>query len=139
MGETRRSRAVGGPLEASRSRFARAGFGWPRFPRPLGMRFEDFDEAVEIANRQAYGNGACIFTQSGRMAREFAHRIKAGMVGVNVGVPAPLAYFPFSGWDHSFYGDLHMQGREGVAFYTRQKVVTTRWHGIADGEIWHQD
>jgi len=101
------------------------------------MRFDDLDSAIETANRQAYGNGACIYTSSGRLARDFAHRVKAGMVGVNVGVPAPLAYFPFSGWDASFFGDLHMQGREGVHFYTRQKVVTSRWHGV--GDVWYKD
>ena len=101
------------------------------------MRFDDLEEAIETANRQAYGNGACIFTSSGSAAREFSHRVKAGMVGVNVGVPAPLAYFPFSGWDHSFFGDLHVQGREGVMFYTRQKVITSRWHGVSD--VWHRD
>lgn len=103
------------------------------------MRFHDLDAAIETANRQAYGNGACIFTNSGRAAREFSSRVQAGMVGVNVGVPAPLAYFPFSGWNHSFFGDLHVQGREGVAFYTRTKVVTSRWHGLGDGDIWHKD
>lgn len=103
------------------------------------MRFHDLDAAIEVANRQAYGNGACIFTNSGRAAREFSSRVQAGMVGVNVGVPAPLAYFPFSGWNHSFFGDLHVQGREGVTFYTRTKVVTSRWHGLGDGDIWHKD
>jgi hypothetical protein len=83
--------------------------------------------AIETANKTIFGNGACIYTQSGKAAREFRHRIKAGMVGINVGVPAPLAYFPFSGWDYSFFGDLHLQGREGVMFYTRQKVTTWRW------------
>lgn len=101
------------------------------------IRTDDLEEAITVANRQAFGNGACIFTSSGSSARAFAHRVKAGMVGVNVGVPAPLAYFPFSGWDRSFYGDLHVQGREGVLFYTRAKVVTSRWHGVAD--VWHKD
>jgi len=103
------------------------------------MHFEDLDGAIEIANRQAYGNGACIFTSSGKAAREFSHRIKAGMVGVNVGIPAPLAYFPFSGWDYSFFGDLHVQGREGFHFYTRQKVVTSRWFSYGEGDVWHTD
>lgn len=103
------------------------------------MRFDDLDAAIESANKQAYGNGACVYTSSGRAAREFAHRVKAGMVGVNVGVPAPLAYFPFSGWDYSFFGDLHMQGREGVQFYTRQKVITSRWHAPGEGDVWHRD
>ena len=103
------------------------------------MRFDDLDEAIEIANRQSYGNGACIYTSSGKAAREFSHRVQAGMIGVNVGVPAPLAYFPFSGWNASFFGDLHMQGREGVQFYTKTKVVTSRWHGIDEGDIWLRD
>lgn len=103
------------------------------------MRFDNLDEAIETANKQAYGNGACIYTTSGKAAREFAHRVKAGMVGINVGVPAPLAYFPFSGWDYSFFGDLHVQGREGIAFYTRQKVITSRWFKPGEGDIWHKD
>jgi len=103
------------------------------------MRFADLESALKSANCQAYGNGACIFTSSGKAAREFSHGVKAGMVGVNVGVPAPLAYFPFSGWDYSFFGDLHVQGKEGVYFYTRQKVVTSRWFRPDEGEIWHKD
>ncbi len=86
------------------------------------MRMGDLDEAIAIANRSAYGNGAAIFTHSGKAAREFKHRVKAGMVGINVGVPATMAMFPFTGWDESFYGDLHIQGKEGVQFYTQQKV-----------------
>lgn len=100
------------------------------------MRAGDLDEAIEAANRSAYGNGAAIFTNSGRAAREFKHRIRAGMVGVNVAVPAPMAFFPFSGWNASFFGDLHMQGREGVAFYTKQKVTTTRWFAPGEGDVW---
>ena len=93
------------------------------------MRMEDLDHAIEVANKSAYGNGAAIFTNSGKAAREFKHRVKAGMVGINVGVPATMAMFPFTGWDESFYGDLHIQGKEGVQFYTQQKVVSTRWFG----------
>ncbi len=103
------------------------------------MRFEDLESAIEMANRTIFGNGACIYTQSGKAAREFRHRIKSGMVGINVGVPAPLAYFPFSGWDHSFFGDLHLQGREGIMFYTRQKVTTWRWFRQGEGDIWHKE
>jgi malonate-semialdehyde dehydrogenase (acetylating)/methylmalonate-semialdehyde dehydrogenase len=103
------------------------------------MRFDNLHDALESANRQAFGNGACIFTTSGKAAREFAHNVKAGMVGINVGVPAPLAYFPFSGWDYSFFGDLHVQGHEGVQFYTRTKVVTSRWFQPGEGDIWHKD
>jgi malonate-semialdehyde dehydrogenase (acetylating)/methylmalonate-semialdehyde dehydrogenase len=100
------------------------------------MRMDDLDAAIDIANRSAYGNGAAIFTNSGKAAREFKHRVKAGMVGINIGVPATMAMFPFTGWDQSFFGDLHIQGREGVQFYTQQKVVSTRWFGDGVGDVW---
>jgi malonate-semialdehyde dehydrogenase (acetylating)/methylmalonate-semialdehyde dehydrogenase len=99
-------------------------------------RMDDLDAAIELANQSAYGNGAAIFTNSGRAAREFKHRIRAGMVGINVGVPAAMAFFPFSGWNESFFGDLHLQGREGVAFYTQQKVTTSRWFAPGEGDVW---
>lgn len=85
------------------------------------------DEAIALANRSAFGNGATLFTSSGKHARQFTREIQCGMVGINVGVPAAMAYFPFAGWNQSFYGDLHMQGMEGVQFYTRQRVVLSRW------------
>lgn len=91
------------------------------------LRPETLDEAIELLNRIPYGNGATIFTTSGASARQFTREIQAGMVGVNVGVPAPMALFPFSGWNQSFFGDLHVQGSEGVQFYTRQRVVLSRW------------
>ena len=100
------------------------------------VRMEDLDAAIDLANASPYGNGAAIFTRSGKAAREFRHRIQAGMVGINIGVPAPLAFFPFSGWHASFFGDLHLQGRESVAFYTQQKVTTTRWFSYGEGTIW---
>jgi malonate-semialdehyde dehydrogenase (acetylating)/methylmalonate-semialdehyde dehydrogenase len=100
------------------------------------MRAKTLDEAIAAANRQAFGNGAAIFTNSGKAAREFRRNVSAGMVGINVGVPAPLAYFPFSGWNDSFFGDLHIQGKEGVEFYTQRKTTTTRWFSFGDGEIW---
>lgn len=100
------------------------------------MRMDDLDHAIELANMSAYGNGTAIFTNSGKAAREFKHRVKVGMVGINVGVPATMAMFPFTGWDDSFYGDLHIQGKEGVQFYTQQKVVTTRWFGEGVGDVW---
>ena len=102
------------------------------------MRFADLDAAIELANRSPYGNGASIFTRSGKAAREFKHRVKAGMVGVNIGVPASMAWFPFNGWDESFFGDLHMQGKEGVQFFTQQKVTMTRWFSYGEGDIWQQ-
>ena len=91
------------------------------------LRPGSLDEAIALLNRVPYGNGATIFTSSGANARQFAREIQCGMVGVNVGVPAPMALFPFSGWNQSFFGDLHVQGMEGVMFYTRQKVVLSRW------------
>ena len=100
------------------------------------MRMDDLDHAIELANKSAFGNGAAIFTNSGKAAREFKHRVKAGMVGINVGVPATMAMFPFTGWDDSFYGDLHIQGKEGVQFYTQQKVISTRWFGEGVGDVW---
>jgi malonate-semialdehyde dehydrogenase (acetylating)/methylmalonate-semialdehyde dehydrogenase len=87
----------------------------------------DLDEAIAWANHSSYGNGAVIFTGNGGAARHFAREVKCGMVGVNVGVPAPMAPFAFSGWNRSFFGDLHVQGMEGVMFYTRQKIVLSRW------------
>src|SRR3989440_3081458 len=100
------------------------------------MRMEDLDQAIEITNKSAYGNGTAIFTNSGKAAREFKHRVKVGMVGINVGVPATMAMFPFTGWGDSFFGDLHIQGKEGVQFYTQQKVITTRWPGEQVGDVW---
>ncbi|MBS0265433.1 MAG: aldehyde dehydrogenase family protein, partial [Planctomycetes bacterium] len=84
-------------------------------------------EAIDWLNQLPFGNGATIFTGSGAAAREFARRMTCGMIGINVGVPAPMAVFPFCGWGDSFFGDLHVQGMEGVQFFTRQKVVLSRW------------
>jgi len=103
------------------------------------MRFEDLDSAIEQANRSPYGNGASIFTRSGKAAREFKHRINCGMVGINIGVPASMAWVPFNGWNESVFGDLHMQGKEGVQFFTQQKVTTTRWFSFGEGDIWHRE
>ncbi len=91
------------------------------------IRAASLAEAIEVANRSRFGNAAAIFTRDGRAAREFSHGIAAGMVGVNVGVPAPLAHFPFVGWKGSVFGSLAATGREALEFYTRTKVVTTRW------------
>ncbi|MCL6548219.1 MAG: CoA-acylating methylmalonate-semialdehyde dehydrogenase, partial [Alicyclobacillus sp.] len=90
------------------------------------VRAETLDEAIAVANRSRFANGACIFTDSAAAIRKFREEIDAGMLGVNVGVPAPMAFFPFSGWKDSFYGDLHANGRDGVEFYTRRKMVTAR-------------
>jgi malonate-semialdehyde dehydrogenase (acetylating)/methylmalonate-semialdehyde dehydrogenase len=87
----------------------------------------DLDAAIEFANGSRYGNAGSIFTTSGSAARAYRWGIEAGMLGVNIGVPAPVAWFPFSGWKDSLDGDLHANGRDAVDFYTRKKVVTSRW------------
>lgn len=102
------------------------------------VHMADLEQAIAQANTSSYGNGAAIFTRSGAAAREFKHRVKAGMIGINVGVPAPMSMFPFSGWNESFFGDLHMQGRAGVQFYTQPKVTTSRWFIEGEGDIWRK-
>jgi malonate-semialdehyde dehydrogenase (acetylating) / methylmalonate-semialdehyde dehydrogenase len=91
------------------------------------LRVAHVDQAIEIAKACPYGNGASIFTSSGWAARKFKMHFNAGMIGINIGVPAPMAWFPFTGWNKSFFGDLHIQGMESVHFYTQQKTVMTRW------------
>jgi len=90
-------------------------------------RASTLEEAIGQANRMALGNMATIFTQSGRAGREFRDRVEAGMTGINVPIAQPFAFFPFSGWKGSFYGDLHVHGMDGIEFFTRKKVVVTRW------------
>jgi malonate-semialdehyde dehydrogenase (acetylating)/methylmalonate-semialdehyde dehydrogenase len=90
-------------------------------------RMEDLDGAIAAINASEFGNAAAIFTRDGGAARKFVREAQAGMIGVNVSVPAPVAYFPFAGWRGSFYGDLHATGRDGVEFFTEKKVVTSRW------------
>jgi malonate-semialdehyde dehydrogenase (acetylating) / methylmalonate-semialdehyde dehydrogenase len=87
----------------------------------------DLDSALEFLNGSRYGNAGAIFTASGEAARRYRFGAEAGMLGVNVGVPAPIAWFPFSGWKDSMAGDLHANGTDAVDFYTRKKVITTRW------------
>jgi malonate-semialdehyde dehydrogenase (acetylating)/methylmalonate-semialdehyde dehydrogenase len=87
----------------------------------------DLDEALEFVNSSRYGNASVIFTASGGAARQFRNEVEAGMVGVNIGVPAPVAWFPFAGWKDSMVGDLHANGFDAIDFYTRKKVLTTRW------------
>jgi malonate-semialdehyde dehydrogenase (acetylating)/methylmalonate-semialdehyde dehydrogenase len=91
------------------------------------MRASTVNEAIQLVNDRAFGNMACIFTSSGATARQFRYEADAGNIGINIGVAAPMAYFPFSGWNASFFGDLHAQGRHGVEFYTQTKVVVERW------------
>ncbi|WAH44448.1 CoA-acylating methylmalonate-semialdehyde dehydrogenase [Alicyclobacillus fastidiosus] len=91
------------------------------------IRVKNLKEAVHIANRSEFANGACIFTKNASAIRYFRENIDAGMIGVNLGVPAPMAFFPFSGWKSSFFGTLHANGKDSVDFYTRKKVVTARY------------
>ena len=91
------------------------------------MHFNTIDEAIEFVNSGNYGNMACLFTESGAAARKFRHEAWAGNIGINIGVAAPMAEFPFSGWKDSFFGDLHGQGRHAVEFFTQTKVVVERW------------
>jgi malonate-semialdehyde dehydrogenase (acetylating)/methylmalonate-semialdehyde dehydrogenase len=88
---------------------------------------ETLDDAIAAINASQFGNAAAIFTRDGGAARKFCRQVRCGMIGVNVSVPAPVAYFPFAGWRGSFFGDLHATGRDGVEFFTERKVVTTRW------------
>jgi len=90
------------------------------------VRVATLDEAIELANKSEFANGACLFTDSASAIRQFREEIDAGMLGVNLGVPAPMAFFPFSGYKKSFYGDLHANGRDGIEFYTRKKMLTAR-------------
>jgi len=91
------------------------------------MRADNVDAAIAMINGSAFGNMACLFTTSGAAARQFRYEARVGNVGINVGVAAPMAYFPFSGWKDSFFGDLHAQGRDAIDFYTEKKVVVERW------------
>jgi malonate-semialdehyde dehydrogenase (acetylating)/methylmalonate-semialdehyde dehydrogenase len=98
-------------------------------------RAQSLDEAIGIINANPWGNGAAIFTRNGGAARAFQLRVSAGMVGINVPIPVPMAYYSFGGWKASLFGDIHIHGPEGLRFYTRGKVVTSRWPEAADAEI----
>lgn len=91
------------------------------------IRVKDLAQAIHVANASPFANGACLYTDSAKAIREFREEIDAGMLGVNLGVPAPMAFFPFSGYKKSFYGDLHANGKDGVEFYTRKKMLTARY------------
>jgi malonate-semialdehyde dehydrogenase (acetylating)/methylmalonate-semialdehyde dehydrogenase len=88
---------------------------------------QTIDEAIDVVNTSSYGNMACLFTSSGAAARKFRYEAQVGNIGINIGVAAPMAFFPFSGWKESFFGDMHAQGRDAVEFYTQKKVVVERW------------
>lgn len=91
------------------------------------VRVASLDEAIELANASNFANGACLYTDSAKAVRQFREEMDAGMLGINLGVPAPMAFFPFSGHKNSFYGDLHANGKDGVNFYTRRKMLTARY------------
>ena len=91
------------------------------------VRVESLGDAIALVNANPYGNGTAIFTRSGAAARRFQREVQVGMIGVNVPVPVPMAYYSFGGWKDSLFGDRHVHGPEGVSFYTRGKVVTARW------------
>ncbi len=97
------------------------------------VHVDTLDEAIDVVNRSRFGNGTSIFTESGASVRRYRHDVEAGMVGVNIGVAAPVAFFPFSGWKDSFLGDLHAHGPDAVEFFTRKKTVTSRWFSSGQG------
>jgi malonate-semialdehyde dehydrogenase (acetylating)/methylmalonate-semialdehyde dehydrogenase len=99
------------------------------------VRADTYDEAVRMVNQNPYGNGVAIFTRDGGVARKFQFEVEAGMVGVNVPIPVPVAYYSFGGWKSSLFGDSHMYGPEGVQFFTRGKVVTSRWPDPATSKV----
>jgi len=99
------------------------------------LRVDTFEKAVDLINANPYGNGTAVFTNDGGAARRFAKEVQVGMIGVNVPIPVPMAYFSFGGWKNSLFGDTHAHGTEGVHFFTRGKVVTSRWLDPSHGGI----
>jgi malonate-semialdehyde dehydrogenase (acetylating)/methylmalonate-semialdehyde dehydrogenase len=91
------------------------------------VRVDSYDEGVRLIKDNPYGNGVALFTRDGGVARAFQFEVNVGMVGINVPIPVPVSYYSFGGWKASLFGDQHMYGPEGIAFYTRSKVVTARW------------
>jgi malonate-semialdehyde dehydrogenase (acetylating)/methylmalonate-semialdehyde dehydrogenase len=104
-------------------------------PVLIVLRVDDIDEAIRMVSESPYGNGTAIFTASGAAGRKFQNEVQAGMVGINVPIPVPMAFYSFGGWKSSLFGDLHVHGPEGIAFYTRGKVVTSRWPIPADSAV----
>ena len=99
------------------------------------VRVDTYDEALELVNANPYGNGTAIFTNDGGAARRFQNEVEVGMIGINVPIPVPMAYYSFGGWKASLFGDTHAHGTEGVHFFTRGKVVTSRWLDPSHGGI----
>jgi malonate-semialdehyde dehydrogenase (acetylating)/methylmalonate-semialdehyde dehydrogenase len=96
------------------------------------MHVESLEQAIALVNSDPRGNGTSIFTENGAAVREYSRRIEVGMVGVNIGVAASPAYFPFSGWKDSFFGDLHVHGWDAVEFFTRKKTITSRYFSAGE-------
>jgi malonate-semialdehyde dehydrogenase (acetylating)/methylmalonate-semialdehyde dehydrogenase len=99
------------------------------------VRVESYDEALELINSNPYGNGTAIFTNDGGAARRFQNEVEVGMVGINVPIPVPMAYFSFGGWKASLFGDTHAHGMDGAHFFTRGKAITSRWLDPSHGGI----
>jgi malonate-semialdehyde dehydrogenase (acetylating)/methylmalonate-semialdehyde dehydrogenase len=99
-------------------------------PDMILVAMKNIDEALQFVNGGNYGNMACLFTSSGAHARRFRNEADAGNIGINIGVAAPMAQFPFSGWKDSFFGDLHGQGKHAIEFFTQTKVVIERWPSV---------
>jgi malonate-semialdehyde dehydrogenase (acetylating)/methylmalonate-semialdehyde dehydrogenase len=99
------------------------------------VRARSYDAALDLVNASPYGNGTAIFTCDGGAARRFQSEVQVGMVGINVPIPVPMAYYSFGGWKSSLFGDTHAHGTEGVHFFTRGKVVTSRWPDPSHGGV----
>ena len=99
------------------------------------IRVKSYDEALQLVNDHPYGNGTAIFTNDGGAARRYQNEVEVGMVGINVPIPVPMSYYSFGGWKNSLFGDSHAYGAEGVQFFTRGKVVTSRWLDPSHGGI----
>ena len=99
------------------------------------VRVDTYEAGIALINSNQYANGTAIFTRDGGVARQFQYDVEVGMVGINVPIPVPVAYYSFGGWKDSLFGDTHMYGPEGVNFYTRGKVVTSRWPDSAPSKV----
>nr|BFE87500.1 hypothetical protein GCM10020093_101010 [Planobispora longispora] len=99
------------------------------------VRVSSYEEGLELINGGEYGNGTAVFTNDGGAARRFQNEVEVGMVGINVPIPVPMAFYSFGGWKASLFGDTHVHGTEGVHFYTRGKVVTSRWLDPSHGGV----